>query len=333
MLSLVLAACEEAKDAHFTLSGQTMGTSYHITVVEPANTQSDPATLQQAIDQQLVLLNQQMSTYIDDSELNRLNRALIGEWVPVSTNLFDVLLLSMEIGWTSSGAFDITVGPLVDLWGFGPGKALASPALPTVDDIQQRLSNTGFNNIELNVENNSVMKVKAIALDLSGVAKGYAVDKIAELLQFAGYDRFMVEIGGEIRLQGNSPRRVPWRIAIEQPDPGRFGSPRQAVNLSDVALATSGDYRNYFEKDGKRYSHTIDPRTGYPVEHSLASVTVIADTSAYADALATAINVMGPERGMQMAVEQGLAVYIIVKSGDGFVDSYSAAFKPYLESN
>lgn len=331
MLFLGIVACDKARDDHFVLTGETMGTSYHITVVESGNVSSDQSELQQAIDQQLLMLNRQMSTYIDDSELSLLNKALVNEWVPVSANLFDVLLLSMELGWISGGAFDITVGPLVDLWGFGPGNKIVNASVPSANAIAQLLANTGFSNIELNLENGSVRKNKAIALDLSGVAKGYAVDKISELLQFAGYNRFMVEIGGEIKLQGNSPRRVPWRIAIEQPDSSSFGSPRQAISIIDGALATSGDYRNYFEADGKRYSHTIDPSTGYPIDHSLASVTVIAETSVYADALATAMSVLGPEKGLQMASEQGFAVYMIIKTDEGFVDEYSEAFRTYLD--
>ncbi len=331
VLALVLAACDEERDDHFVLTGQTMGTSYHITVVEPDNTTSDQSELQLAIGQQLLVLNQQMSTYIDDSELSLLNRALVNEWVSVSSNMFDVLLLSMELGWVSGGAFDITVGPLVNVWGFGPSNRTSYDTVPPADTIQALLANTGFSSSELNLENNTFRKNKSVALDLSGVAKGYAVDKISELLQYAGYQRFMVEIGGEIRLLGNSPRRSPWRIAIEQPDSGSFGSPRQAISITDGALATSGDYRNYFEADGKRYSHTIDPATGYPINHSLVSVTVIAETSAYADALATAMSVMGPEKGLQMASEQGFAVYMIIKTGEGFVDEYSEAFSPYLD--
>jgi thiamine biosynthesis lipoprotein len=331
VLALILVACDKERDEHFVLSGQTMGTSYHITVVESENAASGQSELQQAIDQQLSVLNQQMSTYIDDSELSLLNRALVNEWVPVSSNLFDVLVLSMELGWISSGAFDITVGPLVNLWGFGPGNTTGSNTVPAANAIQQLLDRTGFSNIELNLEDTSVKKNKAVAIDLSGVAKGYAVDKIAELLQYAGYSRFMVEIGGEVRLQGHSPRGSPWRIGIEQPDASSFGSPRQAISITDGALATSGDYRSFFDVGEKRYSHTIDPSTGYPIDHSLASVTVIAETSAYADALATALTVMGPEKGLQMASEQGFAVYMIIKTDEGFVDKYSESFGPYLD--
>jgi len=328
---LAFTACSPQQDGHFVLVGQTMGTSYHITVVRDGSTHADQKILQQAIDQQLILISQQMSTYIDDSELSLLNKALVGDWVSVSSNVFDVLLLSLELGWISGGAFDITVGPLVNLWGFGPEPSGPDNTVPAASDIQYLLSNTGFTHIELNLENSRVRKTSAVALDLSGIAKGYAVDKISDLLLYAGYERFMVEIGGEIRLRGNSPRRAPWRIAIEQPDSSSFGSARQAISIVDAALATSGDYRNYFEVAGKRYSHTIDPLTGYPVDHSLASVTVIAETSAYADALATAMSVMGSEKGLQMASEQGLAVYMIIKTEEGFVDKYSEAFSAYLE--
>ncbi len=322
---------DEAERAHFKLSGSTMGTSYHITVIERETVATNQQELQIAVDQQLALINQQMSTYIEDSELSRFNAASVDEWVNVSNNLFDIVVLSLELSWLSNGAFDITVGPLVNLWGFGPGNADQPDVVPSAARIAEQHALTGFQAIELNLASNDIRKRKPVVLDLSAIAKGYAVDKVAELLIFAGYSDFMVEIGGELRLQGNSPRNSPWRIAIERPDALAIGQAHKAVEVSNVGMATSGDYRNYFERDGKRYSHTIDPATGYPITHSLASVTVIADTTAYADGLATTINVMGPEKGMQLAEQQGLAVYMIIKADQGFDVMHSEAFKPYLK--
>jgi thiamine biosynthesis lipoprotein len=331
VLIILLAACDEAGHAHFKLAGSTMGTEYHITVLERDGIHTNQAELQAAIDQQLQLINQQMSTYIEDSELSRLSAAPVDQWVEVSNNLFDVLVLSQELSWLSNGAFDITVAPLVNLWGFGPGANINADVIPAAEHISKQLQQVGFRHIELDLANSSVLRRQPVTLDLSAIAKGYGVDKVAELLSYAGYSDFMVEIGGELRLQGNSPRGTPWRIAIEQPQSGSVGQVHKAVSVSDVGMATSGDYRNYFEQDGKRYSHTIDPATGYPIEHALASVTVIADNSAYADGLATAINVLGPEKGMQLARQQNLAVYMIVKTAQGFEAIYSDAFKPYLE--
>ena len=314
IVSAIVAGCGDAGREHFKLDGATMGTHYHITVVERAELATNQRELQQAIDQQLALINEQMSTYRDDSELSQLNAAPVDQWVDVSANLFDVLVMSLELGWLSNGAFDITVGPLVNLWGFGPGGESGKVEVPSAARIAEQLALTGFQAIEFNLANSDIRKRRAVTLDLSAIAKGYAVDKVAELLIYAGYTDFMVEIGGELRLQGNSPRGTPWRIAIERPEAATLGRAHAAVSISNAGMATSGDYRNYFELDGKRYSHTIDPTTGYPIDHALASVTVIADSAAYADGLATAINVMGPELGMQLADQQGVAVYMIVKT-------------------
>lgn len=331
LLSLFFIACGEKTAPHFKLSGETMGTTYHITVLEKQQVEFTAEELQQAVDKQLALINQQMSTYIDDSELSKLNRAPVAEPVVISPNLFDVLMLSIEVAWLSNGAFDITVAPLVDLWGFGPGEVNLNPTVPDEDTIARLLETTGFSHLELNLGDLSVSKKRDVHLDLSGIAKGFAVDKIAELLLYAGYTDFMVEIGGELRLAGVSPKGVPWKIAIEEPD-AMQRSVHRAISLSDKAMATSGDYRNYFEQDGKRYSHTINPQTGYPIDHKLASVTVIGDSAAYADAMATAINVLGPEEGMKLAEQQDIAVYMIVKAGEGFSSLSSKAFEPFLQS-
>jgi len=331
VLIAVLSGCDDSGPAHFKLAGSTMGTQYHITVLEREGINTNQAELQTAIDQQLILINQQMSTYIEDSELSRFNRAPVDQWIEVSTNLFDVLVLSLELGWLSNGAFDITMAPLVNLWGFGPVVKTVPDTVPSAEAITEQLRHSGFRHIEFNLATGDVRRRKPVSLDLSGIAKGYGVDKVADLLIYAGYTDFMVEIGGELRLQGNSPRGTPWRIAIEQPQVASVGQAHKAVSVSGVGMATSGDYRNYFERDGKRYSHTIDPASGYPIEHSLASVTVIADTAAYADGLATAINVLGPEKGMLLARQQDLAIYLIVKTEQGFEALYSEAFKPYLE--
>jgi thiamine biosynthesis lipoprotein len=324
-----LAACADKEADNVQLSGPTMGTSYNITLVAPDNFQIDKAKLQLLVDEELKQLNQTFSTYIDDSELSLLNKALVGTPYPVSQQLFDVLVLSLEVSWLSSGAFDTTVGPLVDLWGFGGGSKGGKDHVPSDAAIARQLDRVGFSNVELNLFSNEVTKNKPVSIDLSAVAKGFAVDRIAELLLASGCQDFMVEIGGELRLQGNSPRGTPWRIAIEQPE-NQVGAINRALNLSGVGLATSGDYRNYFEIDGQRYSHTINPTTGRPITHKLASVTVIADSTAYADAVATAINVMGPAKGLLMAEDADLAVYLLVKTDDGFEAQYSSAFTPYL---
>lgn len=225
------------------------------------------------------------------------------------------------------GAYDVTVGPLVDLWGFGaeePGKL----TVPAAAEVAALLPFVGQQNLRL--EGDKVMKLRALSLDFSSLAKGYAVDKVAAWLLAQGISRFMVEVGGEIRLSGLSTRGDPWRIAIERPG-GTVYSVAAALSLTDTSLATSGDYRNYFEVDGNRYSHLIDPRTGQPVVHDLVSVTVVHPDCIIADAWATALVVLGGESAMAVALEQGLAVYFIRRRGETLAHSYTPSFVGYLD--
>jgi thiamine biosynthesis lipoprotein len=321
-LALVfLGGCSASKPEPVTLTGLTMGTSYHITIADTV----DAAVIQQQVDQRLRQLNQIFSTYIDDSELSLLNRAAVGVWHRLDPELHGLLERSQRISEQTSGAFDITVGPLVNAWGFGPDISTRAPADEVLDQLKKRV---GYQYLELTEK--AVKKHRDLYIDLSAVAKGYAVDQIAQLLVGHQLQNFMVEIGGELYLQGNSPREAPWRIAIEQPGE-QLAQVHRAIEVSGVAVATSGDYRNYYEVDGKRFSHTIDARTGKPVTHKLASVTVIADSCAEADALATAINVLGVEEGLAKAAQYGWAIYLISKHGDAFISQYSDAFTPYLQ--
>ena len=321
-----LSACSETPAPTLKLSGFTMGTGYNITIVDPDESISK-VIIQKKIDTRLASLNQQMSTYLESSELSRLNQAPSGQAIKVSPELFHVLLLSLETSWLTNGAFDVTVGPLVNLWGFGSEGDIST--VPSDSAINKHMQLIGFQSIELNIGKIEITKKKPVYIDLSAIAKGYAVDQIVALLKEEGCDNFMAEIGGEIYVSGFSPRQTPWTIAIEQPDSNLRGIHR-AISISGKAIATSGDYRNYFETAGKRYSHTISPLTGKPINHKLASVTVIADSVARADALATGINVMGVEQGLKLAEQQGLAVYLIVKTDEGFTAQYSDAFTPYL---
>lgn len=327
---LLLSGCGEDVAAPVVkLSGDTMGTTYHITLVaDPADL--DSTALKQKIDTRLRGINQSMSTYIPDSELMQLNAAAVAQPLPVSAELFEVLQISREVYELSAGRFDITVGPLVDLWGFGPAPSTnAVPDPARIDLIRQQM---GFDQVELDPGQRTLLRHKAVSMDLSAVAKGYAVDKIAELITAEGFSRYMIEIGGEIRLAGLSPRNGPWRIGVERPDPqGLEQVAERALELSDMAIATSGDYRNYFEVDGQRFSHTIDPLTGRPIHHRTASVTVLDPSCGRADALATAFNVLGVDEGLTLANRHGIPVYFLVKTTTGFTEIASDAFKPYLD--
>jgi thiamine biosynthesis lipoprotein len=325
-LGLLLGGCEPRveHEAH-RFSGPTMGTTFNVTlVVTDQSPPVDAAKIQAGLERELAQINQQMSTYIDDSELMQFNRSKVGQWQSLSAPLAEVLAISRRISERSEGAFDITVGPLVDLWGFGP---LAEPEqVPSDVAIAAARSAMGYAQVAL--DGQRARRLSDVRLDLSAVAKGYGVDHLADWLEAQGYEHYLVEIGGEVRLSGDSPRGDAWRIGVEQPSLVQ-GDGRKALALTDIAMATSGDYRNYYERDGVRYSHTIDPRTGRPIAHRLASVTVLAPTSAEADAWATALNVLGPEAGMALAEREKLPVYMIVKTDDGFTDDYSGAFAPW----
>lgn len=322
---LLLQSCADPSEPVTVLNGETMGTYYQIKIVNPGPELS-VAQLQKITDDALVDINNKMSTYIPDSELMRLNKSEPNQWVEVSVPLYDVLEISDRISELTEGAFDITVAPLVNLWGFGPEGFTKKPDELHLQKVMEQI---GYQYLELQPDTKAVRRLKDIQLDLSAVAKGYGADFLAELYQNQGLRNFMVEIGGELRVAGHNPQGKPWRIGVETPSLTRSGV-MQAVEVSDVGMATSGDYRNYYEVDGVRISHTIDPATGHPVSHTLAAVTVITDTAAEADALATALNVMGAERGLALAEAEGIAAYFIERQNDEFVVSYSEAFKAYL---
>lgn len=324
-LACGLIACSQT-DPLVQLSGRTMGTTYHVKLIAHEATASSEI-LQQQVDATLAAINQSMSTYIEDSELSRLNRAPVDTWVEVSQPLLEVLLISRDVSDASGGAFDITAGPLVNLWGFGPQKG--RDEVPDEQAIQQTMERVGYNLLEIDAKQQRVRKLKDIYLDLSAVAKGYAADVVAEQLRLQGFNNTMVEIGGELRLSGLNAQAKPWRIGIEKPGLLHEGA-LQAVDIRDAGMATSGDYRNYFELDGERYSHLIDPSNGRPARHLLASVTVITDSGARADAYATALHVLGPDRGYDLARQLKLAAFFIVREEEGFSVKYTPEFKRYL---
>ncbi|WP_345790068.1 FAD:protein FMN transferase [Marinobacter caseinilyticus] len=323
-----LAGCSfEPEEKIWEISGPVFGTQYHIDVVLT----DDPdqlETLSSGISDILDSIDASMSTWRPDSELSRFNNADDqSQWFPVSEPFYEVLAAAQEISEFSQGAFDITVGPVVNLWGFGPE---ARPnQVPEPSLLENRLQSIGYEKLELRSDPDSVRALSRQYLDLSAIAKGYAVDAVAAYLSEIGVEAYLVEIGGEVRVHGRKPNGEAWRLAIESPvDQKRQIS--RVVALESRAMATSGDYRNYYESAGKRYSHTINPETGRPIEHNLASVTVIADTTMRADALATAFNVMGYERANALAVRENIAVYFIIRGEQEFEVHYTPAFSSYL---
>ena len=306
-----------------------MGTTYTVKVVTegPLGASSSPKQeqVQQVIEGRLAEVNDKMSTYQPSSELSQFNSSRTTVPFPVSAETLQVFAEAQRISAATAGAFDITVGPLVNLWGFGPdAKPLAVPADEEVERLRPRI---GWSRIEVDTARSTIRKSEPeMYCDLSAIAKGYAVDRVAEGLAALDLADYMVEVGGEVRTRGRNAAGEPWRIAIERPDTAQRAF-QEVVPLSDLAMATSGDYRNFFEQDGVRFSHTIDPRTGRPIQHRLASVSVIDPVCMRADGYATALMVLGEEEGFRLAEEQGLAALFLVRKGDGFEERATAAFK------
>lgn len=323
---LVLQACSTERPNQ-VYSGQIMGTTWSVQVAQVLETTEQQQAVTR-VEQLLAEVDHSMSTYKPESELNRINAAGRGSY-RLSAPLFAVLRLAKDINERSAGAFDVTVGPLVALWGFTSD--VAPSTVPAQSAIRALLDNTGMQHVQLHAKERLLTLAEPVELDLSAIAKGYAVDKVALSLIKSGLRNFLVEVGGELRAAGVNKNGNHWVIGIETPVEDR----RQAysgVMLKQKSIATSGDYRNFFEVDGKRYSHTLDPRTGYPVAHSLASVTVVADSTAAADAWATALNVLGPNEGLQLAEREGLAAFFIVREGDTFVSRESSAYTAYTDT-
>ena len=321
---LPLASCQSDRPpALHEFTGLTMGTSWSVTI--NAETLPLPGKqLKAQFDSILDRVNGEMSTYLPESELSMINAAHSTDPIPVSRSLMQVLEAASEISQLTQGAFDVTVGPLVNLWGFGPDQAFT---VPTGEQVRRASALAGFEKLHLDPAALTLEKAQGgISIDLSAIAKGHGVDRVADYLDSLQLDDYLVEIGGEIRARGVNRERAPWQIGIEQPAAGQRGVQR-IIRLDNMAMATSGDYRNFFEQDGTRYSHTIDPRTGRPVSHGLASVTVLHPSAMLADAWATGLLVLGPEQGYATALENGLDAYFIVHQDKGFREKSTPGFK------
>ncbi len=320
---LALAGCGPHGPREILLSGPIMGTTYHVKVVATLDGRQEKALAQEVL-KVLERVNARMSTYRDDSELSRFNHRKETTPFALSDETLGVFEIALEVSRQTNGAFDVTIGPLVNAWGFGPGDA-QSPTDETVTRLRQ---DVGYHLLTLDREGGTLSKKRpGVYCDLSAVAKGYSVDAVAEALEGAGIHRYMIEVGGEVRTAGINLREEPWRIGIYRPDPERFDVQR-VVALSGQSMATSGDYRNFIDNDGQRISHTIDPRTGYPVAHGVASVSVVHASCAWADAYATALMVLPPKEGYAFAEAHDLAAYFIVHDGkDGFTEHMTPAFE------
>jgi thiamine biosynthesis lipoprotein len=331
LMCLSLTACDFGKESREVtpLIGSVMGTQYLVKIIDLPEDLA-LVRLDEDVNRLLRDVDVMMSTYREDSELSRFNAAKTTEWVPVSDEMVDVVEHALQVSELTDGAFDITVGPLVNLWGFGPDQR--PDRVPTDEQIAAAKSRLGYQHVHTRRQPPALKKDRGnIYLDLSALAKGYAVDRVADYLGQLGITDYMVEVGGELRLKGRNENGTPWRIAVERPTPGTRDV-YSVMQLESMGVATSGDYRNYFEEEGQRYSHTIDPRSGKPIDHALASVTVIADSSMYADAMATALMVVGPDDGEKLARQHGIAAYFIIKSSDGFDANATRPFEQFLVS-
>ena len=334
-LLLILSFCACHKSAppqENTISGTTMGTTYQVKIARELLSAGDLMILRQKIDSVLIEVNRQMSAFDPQSELSRFNARKDTLPFTVSVPLHDVVQMALEVHQQSRGYFDITVAPLVDLWGFGKKDHRSEP--PSEQQVAAVLKRVGSAHLMTTDSTHLRKTVPELELDLSAIAKGYGVDVVAGLLDSLQYNNYLVEIGGEIVARGLNAKVELWKIAVEKP---QFAAlPGEQVlgilALSNAAVATSGDYRNYFEYQGRKYSHTIDPFTGYPVRHNLASVTVIAANCTRADALATAVMAMGPEQGLPW-IENMSAVeaLLILRLPDGkYKEFQTAGFGKYL---
>jgi thiamine biosynthesis lipoprotein len=329
-LLLVLAGgCQQgvAPDT-IRLSGQTMGTTWSVIMLPDAE-DTKTLALKELLQKRLDQINSLMSTYDPASELSQFNNQISSDWFTISKDTARVIELSQEISALSEGAFDVSVGPLVELWGFGATQR--GKRIPSEDQVSKSLARVGYKNIHLRREPAAIRKqIPELQIDLSAVAKGYAVDALAEILEQRGIRNYLLEIGGELKISGHRGDGNPWQIAIEEPLEG-VREVAAIFPLTNTALATSGNYRNFYVEDGQRYSHTIDPVSGKPIRHKLASVTVLAMTCARADALATALMVLGEEKGRQFCENNQIAAYFLIHEKTSTTVYASPAFERFLK--
>ena len=332
---LLAAGCDDssaptAGGQSWTAEGKTMGTYYRVTLASPPP-EALPG-LKEDIARQLEQDDHELSTYRQDSVLSDFNRYAGTDPQPISADMADIISTALRIGHKTGGAMDITVGPLVNLWGFGPDKQpLALPAQAQIDKARRRV---GLRHLRLIEEDGGQWLQKdlpSLYVDLSTLGEGYAADHLARLMERRGITRYLVSVGGAVVSRGLSPQGKPWRVAIQKPTDQEIDA-QAVVDLQGHGISTSGSYRNYYELQGKRLSHIIDPVTGRPIEHKLVSATVIATTALEADGWDTGLMVLGTRKAQALAEQQGLAVYLITKTGQGFTTWMSPQFKSFIIS-
>ncbi|WP_435605404.1 FAD:protein FMN transferase [Pseudomonas knackmussii] len=310
MALLALAGCGERVER---FGGPTMGSSYSVQYLPTAKSPS-PQRLQAEVETILGELDRQFSTYRDDSEVSRFNDLPAGACQAMPADLIALLQYGDELSAASDGAFDLTVEPLMNLWGFGPQSR--EERVPAETDLTRERARVGYRHVR--VDGSLVCKDVAAQLDFDSIVAGYAVDRVSQRLGELGLKDYLVEITGELKAVGHKADGSPWRVALEVPSGERERTVERSLDVDGYGVSTSGDYRNYFEEGGQRYSHTFDARTGAPVRHKLAAVTVVDRSTLHADGLSTLLMVLGPDEGFRYAEQQGLAAYFVMHEGQAF---------------
>lgn len=308
MVLFVSSGCLHVKKIQ-SFKGQTMGTYYVVRYV--TDVRVDQKVLKTEVEDILKTINAQMSTYIEGSEIDNVSHKYFDQPIQISPWFAEVLSYSLQLSESTEGVFDPTVGPLVNLWGFGPKGERKVPESSQILEVKKRV---GFEKVSVYQKDKNWFVKKSdpkVEVDLSATAKGFAVDKVAELLSQKGLNNHLVDIGGELRVKGQKGADQPWVVAIEKPSSSEAGV-QLHFSLQDYSIATSGNYRNFFEQGGKKYSHTMDLKSGEPVVHNLISVTILEKECMKADGLATALMAMGPEKAWQYATQNNIAAYLIV---------------------
>jgi thiamine biosynthesis lipoprotein len=326
--SLALAGCAIQPVPHETLlSGETMGSAWTLKIAGrlPASADQLRAGAQARFD----AVNLALSTYRADSALSRFNDDQSGEWLAIDPELCEVLAYALSLAEASGGAYDVTVGPLVNLWGFGPKPA--PQRVPDTTAIEAARERVGFRKVEVDTAGRRARKPPGVRIDLSSLGKGRGVDRVAQYLDAQGVTNYLIDLSGKLRARGRNARGEPWRVAVEQPTADVTSAAPQlapeVIELRDRSVASAGDYRRFFETGGRHYSHIIDPRTGWPVTHGTVSATAIAADCMQADALATVLMVMPPVEAIQLANRQQLPALLIGHVGGAYRLSRSAAWR------
>jgi FAD:protein FMN transferase len=314
-----LAGCATRPAERETLlAGETMGSAWTVKVVGELPLPAED--LRAGIQSRFDAVNLALSTWRNDSALSRFNSSGTGEWQAVDPELATVMAYALSLAEASGGAYDVTVGPLVNLWGFGPDPA--THRAPDSASIAQAKALVGWRQVEVDVARHRARKPPGVYVDLSSLGKGRGVDRVAEYLDAQGVNRYLIDLSGKLRARGRNAQGASWRVAVERPSAdaatGEAGMDPVVVTLRDSSVATAGDYRRYFETGGRHYSHIIDPRTGAPVTHHTVSATALAAGCMEADALATMLMVMPPEEAMMLAARRRIAALLIARESQVF---------------